>query len=154
LFAGKDETKTLALRRYVLGLALTAFTRNPAGYLRQGCMLVQNPDKGKENEFVEVYPTGKRKPAAVTHDDALIYATEAAAAFGVGKDFESLYAGAGKPLGEVQRQKAPSDSEFVTLIVTFDPQRAKRDVKGEGDAKGKKKEKKAKAEKPEVVEGE
>ena len=31
LFAGKDEQKTLALRRYILGLAQTAFTHNPSG---------------------------------------------------------------------------------------------------------------------------
>jgi CRISPR-associated protein Csb1 len=118
LFAGKDEKKTLALRRYILGLALTAFTYNPAGYLRQGCLLVRNPDKAKENEFVEVYPTGDRKPVAITHGDALKYATDAAAAFGVGE---------GK-------------------TVPFEPERAKRDVKGEGDGKTKgKKGKKAEA---------
>src|SRR5262249_23115910 len=55
LFVGKDEKKTLALRRYILGLALTAFTHNPSGYLRQGCLLVLDPSK--KGEFVEVYPT-------------------------------------------------------------------------------------------------
>ena len=83
LFAGKDATKTLALRRYILGLALTAFTHNPSGYLRQGCLLVLDPDKPRE--FVEVLPTGERKPATITHETALKYATEAAKAFGVGE---------------------------------------------------------------------
>ena len=93
--------RPLALRRYILGLALTAFTHNPSGYLRQGCLLVLDPDKPRE--FVEVYPTGERKPATITHDDGPEYATAAAKAFGVGE---------GK-------------------TVEFDKERAKRDVKGE-----------------------
>jgi CRISPR-associated protein Csb1 len=103
LYAGKDATKTLALRRYILGLALTAFTHIPSGYLRQGCLLVLDPGKAKDREFVEVYPNGDRKPATVTHDAALKYATAAAQAFGV---------------GESKR-------------VEFDKERAKKDVKGE-----------------------
>ncbi len=111
LSAGSDENRTLALRRYVLGLALTAFTHNPSGYLRQGCLLVLDASKANEREFVEVYPTGERKPATITHEEALKFATEAAKAFGVG------------------------DSKTVE----FDKERAKKDVKGEGDAKSKKK---------------
>src|SRR5579862_1592406 len=48
LRVGKDEPKTLALRRYIFGLALTAFTHPPASYLRQGCNLVADPDKPRE----------------------------------------------------------------------------------------------------------
>src|SRR5437762_5379620 len=40
LAAGTDEKKTIALRRYVLGLSLVAFTANVSTYLRQGCNLV------------------------------------------------------------------------------------------------------------------
>lgn len=112
LFAGKDEKQTLALRRYILGLALVAFTYNtykPGGYLRQGCLLVLDPDRAKENEFAEVYPNGDRKPVAITHGDALQYATDAAAAFGVGE----------------------------SKTVPFEKERAKRDVKGEGEGKKK-----------------
>ncbi len=83
LRAGKDAKKTLALQRYVLGLALTAFTHNPSGYLRQGCLLVLVP--GKEGEFVEVYPSGERRPAKIAHDAALAFARKAAQAFGVGE---------------------------------------------------------------------
>jgi CRISPR-associated protein Csb1 len=113
-FDWMTSDRTKALRRYVLGLALTAFTHNPSGGLRQGCLLVLDPDKPRE--FVEVHPTGERKPAGVTHDAALNYATAAAAAFGVG------------------------DSKTVP----FDPERAKKDVKGEGDTKTKGKKGKAK----------
>jgi CRISPR-associated protein Csb1 len=107
LHAGKDDKATLALRRYILGLALVAFTHNPGGYLRAGCILVKNPQG--EHEFVEVLPTGERKPCKITHEEALSYATEAAKAFGVGE----------------------------SQTVPFDKEKAKKDVKGEGDTKTK-----------------
>ncbi len=105
LFAGKDAEKTSALRRYILGLALTAFTYRPTGYLRQGCVLVLDPDKSRE--FVEVHHDGTRKPVATTHEQAIAYATVVAEAFGVGEG----------------------------RVVNFDRERAKRDLKREGDAK-------------------
>ena len=111
LRSGKDVERTLALRRYILGLSLVAFTQNPTTYLRQGCMLVGNPDKASENEFVEVHSNGQRVPVSITKDDALKYATEAAKAFGVGE----------------------------SRTVPFDIDRAKKDVTGEGDDKGSKK---------------
>lgn len=107
LHAGSDSAATLALRRYILGLALVAFTRLPSGYLRQGTILVLDPDKPRE--FVEVLPNGKRIPATVTHEQALSYATAAAKAFGVGAD----------------RTEA------------FDPERAKEDLKPKKDKPGK-----------------
>lgn len=117
LHASKDTAKTLALRRYILGLSLVAFTHNPSGYLRQGCILVLNPNKTME--FVEVRPTGERKPCDITHADALEYATLAAMQFGVGE----------------------------SKTVPFDKEKARADVKGEGDAKSKgKKGKKSAAE--------
>ena len=94
LSTGKDDAKTLALRRYILGLALTAFTHPPASYLRQGCNLVLDPDKPRE--FIEVHTDGKRVPVQVSHQDALAYAAAAAKAFGVGKgrtvDFDTKLA--------------------------------------------------------------
>ncbi|MEX2118178.1 MAG: type I-U CRISPR-associated RAMP protein Csb1/Cas7u [Pirellulales bacterium] len=111
LAAGQDQNNTLALRRYVLGLALTAFTQLPSGYLRQGCTLVIDPDKPRE--FVEVHGDGRRVPASVTHDDAVSFATAAAKAFGVGE----------------------------SRTVAFDTELAKKDIKGEatnGDKPAKK----------------
>lgn len=116
LRAGNDQEATARLQRYILGLALTAFTYPPSGYLRQGCLLVLDPDKPRE--FHEVHPTGKRTPVTITHEDALAYAREAAKAFGVGKD----------------------------RVVKFDRELAKKDVAGEGSAKGKRK----KGKKPEA----
>jgi CRISPR-associated protein Csb1 len=89
LTAGKDPKKTRTLQRYILGLALTAFTASPSGYLRQGCLLVNNPDKPRE--FVEVYNDGRRVPATVTHDDARAFAGAAAKEFGVGPSREAAF---------------------------------------------------------------
>jgi len=83
LKAGDDE-RTLALRRYILGLSLVALTMNTPTYLRQGCNLVIDPDKPRE--FHEVYRDGRREPATTTHDSAIEFATVAAKAFGVGEN--------------------------------------------------------------------
>jgi CRISPR-associated protein Csb1 len=109
LAAGADAAKTLALRRYILGLALTALTYNASAYLRQGCILVIDPDKPRT--FEEVLYTGERKPCAITHDDAIGYAMVAARSFGVG------------------------DSKTVD----FDKERARKDVAGDPGKKAKKK---------------
>ena len=82
LRAGTDPVRTRALQRYVLGLALTAFTAPVSGYLRQGCNLVLDPSKPRSVD--EVYPTGERKPLTLTHDEALAYTKAAAGAYGVG----------------------------------------------------------------------
>jgi hypothetical protein len=67
--------------------------------------LVRDPNG--PHEVVEVFPNGERRPCAITHEDALAYATETAKAFGVGE----------------------------SQAVPFDSERAKLDVKGEGETK-------------------
>lgn len=109
LRAGDDNEETLKLQRYILGLALVAFTAHTSSYLRQGCMLVRNPDKVDDNEFVEVYTNGDRKPLSVTDEQALEFAMAAAGEFGVGK----------------------------SQTVDFEKQRAVNDIKGDADGKGK-----------------
>jgi CRISPR-associated protein Csb1 len=84
LAVGSDTDATCKLQRYVLGLALTAFTHVPSGYLRQGCNLVPNPERPRQFEVVGT--DGKRAAADVSHANALAYAREAAKAFGVGED--------------------------------------------------------------------
>jgi len=86
--AGSHADRTLALRRYILGLALVSFTAPAESYLRQGCTLVLNPSpvSGQPREFVEVYPDGTRTPCTLTHEVALSYAVAVAEAFVVGKD--------------------------------------------------------------------
>jgi CRISPR-associated protein Csb1 len=85
LSAGGDSEKTLALRRYILGLSLVAFTSNAATYLRQGCNLVPSE---KPREFNLVHSDGKRVAQSLTKSDALKYATAAAGAFVVAEGRE------------------------------------------------------------------
>ncbi len=124
LTADQDKEKTRALRRYVLGLALTAFTHSPFGYLRQGCSLVRDLDK--KCEFKEVNADGTRQDVTIKHDDAFAYARATAKAFGIDPDRKVDFT-------------KPPDRE-----VEFDKELAKKDVtgdaagKGEGKAKGKK----------------
>ncbi len=111
LSAGTDVERTRSLQRYVFGLALTAFTSNVSGYLRQGCNLVLDASKAEPRRIEVVEPTGERKPFTLTHSAVLAYAKEAAKAFGVGE----------------------------SRTVDFDKERAKRDLVGtEKKAKGKK----------------
>ena len=85
LTVGSDQEKTLALRRYILGLSLVAFTSNASTYLRQGCNLVPSE---RPREFKLVHSDGKREDQKLTQADALKYATAVAKDFGVekGKD--------------------------------------------------------------------
>ncbi len=76
---GENGEATKNLRRYILGLALVAFTKLPGGYLRQGTILVGNGD----SKFEEIAVNGKRTDATLTHETALKYAQAAAVAFGI-----------------------------------------------------------------------
>jgi len=105
LTAGSDEKKTLALRQYILGLSLVAFTSNSTTYLRQGCNLV--PDIEKPREFTLIHSDGTREAMKLSHADALKFAHAAAKVFGVGPD----------------------------KTVDFDKDLAKKDIKGEGDVR-------------------
>ena len=88
LAVGSDSAKTLALRRYILGLSLVAFTSNAATYLRQGCNLVPSE---KPREFKLVHSDGTREPQSLKPADVLKYATAAAKAFGVGEGREVTF---------------------------------------------------------------
>ncbi|MBI3270402.1 MAG: type I-U CRISPR-associated protein Cas7 [Planctomycetes bacterium] len=89
LSASADVERTTRLRRYILGLALTAVTHQPATYLRQGCNLVLDPKRPRE--FQAVYATGERTSLALSHIEALEYALEAARLFGVGGNREVVF---------------------------------------------------------------
>ena len=88
LRAGDDE-ETCKLQRYILGLALVAFTKLPLGYYRQGTILVLDPDMSRE--FSEVALNGARTPATFSHESALAFAQAAANAFGVGESREVAF---------------------------------------------------------------
>ncbi len=76
--------ETLALRRYVLGLALVAFAAPRDHNLRQGCLLVRDEKRPVRTELVGV--DGKRQPFELNFERVKRYATATAEAFGVGKD--------------------------------------------------------------------
>lgn len=79
-----DGESAQNLRRYVLGIALVAATEPLDGFLRQGCLLVQ--DEKAVAEWVAVTRDGVRTPIILSSNVALDYAKAAAAAFGVGID--------------------------------------------------------------------
>jgi CRISPR-associated protein Csb1 len=78
-----DPAQTMKLRRYILGLALVAFTapRNPA--LREGCELVRA--EGKPLDVRLVQQSGERDTLSLTYEEALDFARAAAQSFGVGE---------------------------------------------------------------------
>ncbi len=88
--AGANEEETLALRRYILGLALVAFSAPCELDLRQGCLLCQDPDGKTECKLVERNGTRKDVPE-LNEASALAYAQAAAAAFGVGENREAVF---------------------------------------------------------------
>ena len=88
LSAGGNHDKTLALRRYILGLSLVAFTSNASTYLRQGCNLVPSE---KPREFNLVHSDGKREPQNMKQKDVLGFATAAATSFGIHKGEEVVF---------------------------------------------------------------
>lgn len=108
LLNAKADDETQKLRRYIFGLALVAFTYNSSGYLRQGCLLVQDPDKARE--IVLVYPDGKREPITLDHDDVVGFAKEAAGAFVVGGNKNVRFEGE-MAKAEVKKVKEAKESK-------------------------------------------
>ena len=105
------------LQRYILGLALVAFTRLPGGYIRQGTLLVSDTRDGMGRQSNEVFPDGRRVPFAVTHEQALAFAKDAAKAFGVGENRNVV---------------------FDAKLAETDLKEAKKEGKGGKKSKGKK----------------
>lgn len=117
LLKGNTPRNTQKLQRYILGLALIAFTTDRAiGYLRQGTILVR--DKTKPTQIEAVAFNGEHTAFGITAADALDYAKAVAADFGVGENKN----------------------------VEFETEKAKRDLKGEDVKPTKKNPKKAAAE--------
>ena len=86
LRAGPDKGRSLALRRYILGLALVALTAPRSAYLRQGCNLVPDPEKPRSVQVV--HPDGTRADLTVSDTEAIAFARAAAAEFGIGDSRE------------------------------------------------------------------
>ena len=81
---GKDDEDSKALRRYVLGLSLVAAVAPLDPFLRQGCLLVADPEKTAEWSLVE--RNGSRNVVNLNEEIALGYAKETANVFGVGEN--------------------------------------------------------------------
>ena len=113
----EEKEKTLSLRRYIFGLALTAFTAPTENYLRQGCMLVNDPDPKNPAEIKEVHRNGQRTSINFDHEDALAFAQKATKEFWKDKTESGL----------------PPNRTFQ-----FDPDKARKDVQ-EAKKKAKKK---------------
>jgi len=87
--AGPDDEKTLKLRRYILGLALVAFTAPQDTNLREGCQLV--PDAEHPSTWELVRHDGQREKFSLSHAEALKFAEAAAHAFGVGENRDAVF---------------------------------------------------------------
>lgn len=109
LLRGASAEETTKLRAYLLGLALTAFTRPALGFLRQGCNLVLDADKPARSEVV--FSSGRREPSGVTHEAALEFAKTAAAAFGVEKGREVKFDTALASGETVEKPKKPTKAK-------------------------------------------
>lgn len=84
LLKADTQDNTDKLRRYILGLALVAFTKLPLAYYRQGTILTLDPDQTRE--FKTVRNDGSRVDAAITHDAALAFAQAVAKDFIIGEN--------------------------------------------------------------------
>jgi len=79
--ASADQNEALKLRRYVLGLALVAFTAPQESFLREGCQLVHSSERHAEWKLVK--HDGSREDYQVTDQQALDFAGAVADQFGV-----------------------------------------------------------------------
>lgn len=125
LLKADTPESTIKLRRYILGLALVAFTRLPLGYYRQGTILVgATDDKGTPipRQFDEVSLDGKRTDvtAKITSQVALEYAKAAARDFGVGEN-RNVRFDREKAVIDVKGDKAAKPAKGKKASVTDTP---------------------------------
>jgi CRISPR-associated protein Csb1 len=72
------------MQAYLLGLGLVMLTYPLVHDYRQGALLVSDPNRPAKLEVV--YRNGQREAVNITHEEALAFAQNAAAAFGVGEN--------------------------------------------------------------------
>jgi CRISPR-associated protein Csb1 len=99
---GPKGEKGEALRRYVFGLALVAMTYDRPHDLRQGCLLVSDPDKPLVWELVA--HNGKRQSFTPESEAALTFAQQAKDAFGVDKDDTYEFLDRQKARAEIEKE--------------------------------------------------
>ncbi len=108
------EQDNLRLRRYILGLALVAFTAPPETSLREGCQLVLDPSRPSEWRVVRY--DGTREEWLLAHDDACRFAEAAAEAFGVEQPLEPA-----RWDGELARQVLKLDEKERKALLRTGP---------------------------------
>lgn len=102
---GPDVEKAGLLQRYILGLALIAFLAPAELYLRQGCLLVADPEHPAL--IRQVSRSGNTSDFTASLDEVLAFARHAAGAFGVGESFGAKFDEAKpKKVREAKEQKA------------------------------------------------
>ena len=99
IISNEDELK---IQKYILSLSLLAATYGDSWYLRQGCLLTRDREKG-EPGWELVHPDGERKDVELNHDTLLEYAAKSAEEFGKGEDIEAEF---DKKFAEEQIEKA------------------------------------------------
>jgi CRISPR-associated protein Csb1 len=117
-----DGQNGVALRRYILGLALVVAVEPLDGFLRQGCLLTLDPDDVGSG-WTEVQRTGERISVDLTPATALAYAQRAAKAFSVGEGGTFTFSkdAAKEDVksdgGRIKPQEAPSPGSAVSSVV-------------------------------------
>jgi CRISPR-associated protein Csb1 len=113
LGAGADKDRGTRLRRYILGLALTAATAPLALFLRQGCSLVPHK-KGPEHKWVAVNFDGSEAEFDLPHTEARAYAETARDRF-FPNGVKAETWNATKALAQAEvKKRAKSEDEGVT----------------------------------------
>ena len=106
---GDSSEETEKLQRYLLGLALVAYTCPAELDLREGCELVCKLESSCE---ITVRRIHNEEKFHISHQDALNYAVAATEAFGVGEDKNVVFdkAEAIKVIKEASGKKANSEN--------------------------------------------
>jgi CRISPR-associated protein Csb1 len=102
--SGGDGAATQNLQRYILGLALIAFTAPAELFLRQGCLLTADPENPARMETVR--RNGERSSFDASSEDIVSFARQAAAQFGIGESFEARF-----EAGKVKESREEKDKK-------------------------------------------
>lgn len=86
----RSDREQEVLQKYILGLSMVAAASIREWDLRQGCLLVRDPEKGAP-VWDLVHPDGKREGVDVDNDEVLKWAQKVAEDFGVGKDINAKF---------------------------------------------------------------
>lgn len=98
-----------ALRRYILGLALVAISYDRPHDLRQGCLLVKDPDRPSRWEVV--FNNGSRQEVAPDSGELLAFAQKAADGFGERKSGRFEFLDRDRARAEIEKEMEEKGSK-------------------------------------------